>query len=124
MKHQGKYGFTYDSKAEEWAYWAASYADLRQFERDKWLAEWGEAVRPAKIDMAAYANGTAGKDCAAQQANYYAYFARHSPTQQQNTPEIALPTGRTRKAPLWPFAAGAAIMATLALVLASEAGVI
>lgn len=39
MKHQGKYGFTYDSKAEEWEAWAwscvghnppRSYQDLKR----------------------------------------------------------------------------------------------
>ena len=48
--------------------------------------------------------------------------AAHSPAQQQNTPEIPLPTGRYRKAPLWPFAAIAAVAATLAMVIASVEG--
>jgi hypothetical protein len=91
MKRQGKYGFTFDSKAEEWAYWAKGClehnppADSIAFRR---LADHA-------IDM---------KMLAIAQRNRMAELD-------------AVCTQIARPVPVWPFAAGAAICLTLALVL-------
>ena len=118
MKRQGTYGFTFDSKAEEWAAWA-----------------WGciQHNPPKTIDdsnrmwrMMTNYEFDALEDSAdltrASIIAQYAQNARHSPAQQQNGCEIGVTTTRPRNRVLWPLAAGGAVCVTVALVLASQAG--
>jgi len=90
MKRQGKYGFTFDSKAEEWARWALSclehHAPRTYREREKLMGFASDMVD------------------------------EHEATQPYAELD-AVCTQIARPVPLWPFAAGAAICLTLALVL-------
>ena len=103
MKRQGIVGFTFDSKAEEWARWADSVL---------------EHNRPRTPQLRARLREMA-QDYYAQ----YAAEARHSPAQQQNGCEIGVTTTRPRNRVLWPLAAGGVVCMLWALVmLASQAG--
>jgi hypothetical protein len=137
MKRQGKYGFTFDSKAEEWGYWAKGClehnppADSIAFRRladhaidmkmlaaiegcdrgikicdslDAFEAKIYLGMRPAKIDMAGYLNAVPAR------------------TPQPYAELDAVCTQIARPVPVWPFAAFAAVAATLAMVIASVEG--
>ena len=105
MKRQGTYGFTFDSKAEEWAAWAMSCLEHNAPETWK-----------GRRDLARFANDMLDiHDGIAQNA-------RHSPAQQQNGCEIGEGSGRPCNRVLWPLAAAGAVCVTVALVLASQAG--
>lgn len=95
MKHQGEYGFTYDSEAEEWAAWAWSFLEHNPPERNH---AWWHLV------------------CMWQAYNIEAAkIARHSPAQPQNTCETGQPTGGQGKiALLWPVSAIVAGAVTIA----------
>ena len=102
MKRQGIEGFTFDSKAEEWARWADGVL---------------EHNRPRTPPLRAR-----HREMAQDYYAEYATEARHSPAQQQNGCEIGEGSGRPRNRVLWPLAAGGAVCVTVAVVLASQAG--
>ena len=77
MKRQGTYGFTFDSKAEEWGYWAASCLEHNSPETWK-----------GRRDLARFANDMLDIH------DGIATEARHSPAQQQNGCEIGEGSGR------------------------------
>ena len=92
MKRQGKYGFTWDSKAEEWAAWCRSVV-----EHD-----------PPRTDALRFRHVRMG----AEYCDEWYRIARHKPAQRDLAPETYQPLPRqssgpvaSRKAPLWPFAA-------------------
>ena len=89
MKRQGIEGFTFDSKAEEWAHWAKSC--LRH-------------NRP-----------TSGRAVLALYELIDATEARHSPAQPQNTVGIGEGSGRGDNRALW----GLLAVAIIALVCAA-----
>ena len=104
MKRQGKYGFTWDSKAEEWLDWCLSVWKHDPPRTDK--SRHGLVVMTADY---AY-------DCLIE--------ARHKPARRDLAPETYQPLPRqsngpvaSRKAPLWPFAAIAVVAAVAAAVL-------
>jgi len=112
MKRQGKYGFTFDSKAEEVAYidwgkalWIGSYT--RKMNRQ--LAE--AAKGGEKPDWLRWRD----KRDQVEARFVYANIASHSPAPYTELDAACVET--VRPLPLWPFAAGAAICLTLALVL-------
>ena len=92
MKRQGKYGFTWDSKAEEWAAWAVSCLDHNA------PRSWRE-----RRNLARFANDMLDEhDGIARPVDpYRAIIWRDEP----------------RKAPLWPFAAIAVILTVAAAVV-------
>ena len=93
MKHQGEYGFTYDSEAEEWAAWCASVLEHDRPQTDKlWCRH---------VAMTSDYTYEAAK------------IARHSPAQPQNTAETGQPTGWDTIALLCLQGAAIAIGATL-----------
>ena len=108
MKRQGKYGFTFDSKAEEWAAWAKGClehnppADSIAFRR--------LVVHANDMQMLAAIEGCNRgiKICDSLDVGINAFG--------QPVPRYVQPP-RNRPVPVWPFAAGAAICLTLALVL-------
>ena len=99
MKRQGTYGFTFDSKAEEWWHWTVSCQAIVRAEARKRLA--------TLFDM----------ECAyvASIWDEHDTEARHSPAQQQNGCEIGEGSGRPRNRVLWPLLA----VAAMALVAAA-----
>ena len=108
MKRQGKYGFTFDSKAEEWARWAMSCLE----HNPPYRASDYRALMHMWLDY----------DFDGRTASLDAIIRRHSPAQQQNGCEIGEGSGRPRNRVLWPLAAGGAVCVTVAVVLASQAG--
>lgn len=80
MKREGKEGFTFDPPSTEWDYWEAS---------DK--AHASKLARGPNGRFVKRSVGNVVKDCvvAPVSPDQMAYFARHSPTQQQNAPEPA-----------------------------------
>ena len=118
MKRQGKYGFTFDNKAEEVAYidygkalWIGSYtrkmnrqiaeASIKGGVKPDWL-RWRDKFDKVRANyVRAISNGIDP----ARPAQPYAELD-------------AVCTQIARPVPVWPFAAGAAICLTLALVLA------
>jgi len=112
MKRQGTYGFTFDSKAEEWAAWAWSCVEHHPMTyTDRYR------MKRTAADYLADASRLS-----AQRAAEYAQKSRHSPAQQQNGCEIGVTTTRPRNRVLWPLAAAGAVCVTVAVVLASQAG--
>ena len=112
MKRQGTYGFTFDSKAEEWAAWAWSCVEHHPMTyTDRYR------MKRTAADYSADASRLS-----AQRAAEYAEICRHSPAQQQNGCEIGEGSGRPRNRVLWPLAAAGAVCVTVAVVLASQAG--
>ena len=92
MKRQGIEGFTFDSKAEEWAHWASGC-----WVHDKPKTEQAqEGLRRMWLEY----------------CSEWATEAHHSPAQPQNTPEIGEGSGRGDKAPVWPLM----LLAALAFV--------
>jgi hypothetical protein len=118
MKRQGKYGFTFDSKAEEWLHWALSCSDhnpartgkedamqrgMVAIYLDDWLCDKPELTPQRMGSIAA-----AWADRATRPAPYAELDA--------------VCTQIARPVPLWPFAAIAAVAATLVMVIASVEG--
>ena len=105
MKRQGKYGFTFDSEAEEWAAWAWSCVEHHPMTyTDRYR------MKRTAADYSADASRLS-----AQRAAEYAEICRHSPAQQQNGCEIGEGSGRPRNRVLWPLLA----VAAMALVAAA-----
>ena len=105
MKRQGTYGFTFDSKAEEWAAWAWSCVEHHPMTyTDRYR------MKRTAADYSADASRLS-----AQRAAEYAEICRHSPAQQQNGCEIGEGSGRPRNRVLWPLLA----VAAMALVAAA-----
>ena len=100
MKHQGEYGFTYDSEAEEWLHWAASCAIHAPA-----LTSKADVIHRGLIA------------CYLDEYLCERHDARHSPAQPQNTCETGQPTGGQGKiALLWlvsAIVAGAVTIAAL-----------
>ena len=92
MKRQGKYGFTFDSKAEEWAAWCVSVLEHDKPRGDKLWCRHVAMISDYTYDVATEArHKPAQRDLAPE---------RHQPIPRQSNGPVA-----PHKAPLWPFAA-------------------
>jgi hypothetical protein len=96
MKRQGKYGFTFDSKAEEEYCWAISCLEHNPPPKAKALRRLADHANDMQMLAIAQRNRMAELD--------------------------AVCTQIARPVPLWPIAAFAAVAATLAMVIASVEG--
>lgn len=96
MKRQGIEGFTYDSKAEEWAHWASGC-----WVHDKPKTEQAqEGLRQMWLEY----------------CSEWATEARHSPAQPQSAPEIGVTTTKSRNRALWPLLALSVVCLILAYI--------
>ena len=86
MKRQGAYGFTFDSKAEEWARWAKSCLE----HNPPYRAKDYQALMHMWLDY----------DFDGRTASLDAIIRRHSPAQQQNGCEIGEGSGRALLTPV------------------------